>query len=62
MGMIEKGTVSGWLQDREALLYDDGYGNRIYIYLLENGEIVVKQEGEFGGIGTTFEGEYERIS
>jgi hypothetical protein len=62
VGMIEKGMVSEMAQDGEALLYDDGYGNQIFIYLLDTGELDVRQKGEFGGVGTTFEGIYERIS
>ena len=58
--MIEDEMISSFVSEENALLYDDGYGNQLYIYPLDTGEIYIKQNGSFGGIGTTFEGTYEK--
>ena len=60
VGMIEDEVISSLVSGENALLYDGGYGNQLYIYLLDTGEIYIKQNGDFGGIGTTFEGTYEK--
>lgn len=60
VGMIEDEMISSFVSEENALLYDDGYGNQLYIYPLDTGEIYIKQNGSFGGIGTTFEGTYEK--
>lgn len=60
VGMIEDEVISSLVSGENALLYDGGYGNQLYIYPLDTGEIYIKQNGDFGGIGTTFEGTYEK--
>lgn len=60
VGMIEDEMISSFVSEENALLYDDGYGNQLYIYSLDTGEIYIKQNGSFGGMGTTFEGTYEK--
>lgn len=60
VGMIEDEVISSFVSGENALLYDGGYGNQLYIYPMDTGEIYIRQNGDFGGIGTTFEGTYEK--
>lgn len=61
VGSIEDGIVACICSDEEQpLLYEDENGNQLYIYPLETGGIEVEQYGEFGGMGTTFAGIYEK--
>lgn len=60
VGMIEDEVISNFVSGENALLYDGEYGNQLYIYPMDTSEIYIKQNGDFGGIGTTFEGTYEK--
>lgn len=59
------GQVDGQITeiyDNGVLVYEDDGGNRLTIYPKETGGVYIEEEGAFGGEGTTFSGDYDRVN